>query len=121
MVSYRGSWVSPSPQTFWDGEWRMECERGEIWWTSRGGRDASDDSVIVRGLGKRARRIKLPELPQLDRAGSLAAFARAIREGQEPESSGRDNLGSIALAHAAIESATSGLPIPVPQAARGAG
>src|SRR5262249_14687960 len=24
VVSYRGSWVSPSPQTYWAGEWRME-------------------------------------------------------------------------------------------------
>jgi predicted dehydrogenase len=111
LVSYRGSWVSPGPQTLWAGEWRMECERGEIFWTSRDNTGAASDLVIVRLLGKRARRLALPALPHIDRAGSLAAFLQAIATGQEPESSGRDNLGSIALAHTLIESATSGLPL----------
>jgi hypothetical protein len=53
----------------------------------------------------------LPVLPNIDRAGALHAFATAIATGKEPESSGRDNLGSIALTYAAIESATSGAPL----------
>src|SRR5207248_1842380 len=35
VVSYRGSWVSSAPITPWAGEWRMEFERGEVFWTSR--------------------------------------------------------------------------------------
>jgi predicted dehydrogenase len=114
VVSYRGSWVSPGPKTLWAGEWRMECERGEIFWTSRDNTGAGSDRVTVRPLGKPARRVELPELPAIDQAGSLAAFVQAIRSGHAPESSGRDNLGSLALAYAAIESAVSGLPVPVP-------
>jgi predicted dehydrogenase len=113
-VSYRGSWASPAPQTPWAGVWRMECAGGEILWTSRGGYEASADRVTIRPLGKPARRVELPTLPYVDRAGSLAAFVQAIRTGQEPESSGRNNLGSIALMYAAVESATSGLPLFVP-------
>lgn len=116
-ASYRGSWVSPGPETPWAGVWRMELAGGEITWTSRGGGTvaAEDDRVTVRRLGKGARRVALPALDALDRAGSLAAFARAVAEGREPESSGRDNLGSIALMHAMIESAASGLTVPVPR------
>jgi hypothetical protein len=58
--------------------------------------------------------VALPELPAIDQAGSLMAFAQAIRSGQEPESSGRANIGSLALTFALIESATAGLPMPVP-------
>jgi predicted dehydrogenase len=116
VVSYRGSWVSPSPQTLWAGEWRMECDGGEIFWTSRDNEGSGGDRLTVRPLGKPARRVKLPELPAIDQAGSLAAFAHAISTGQEPESSGRENLGSLALALATIESATAGLPIFVPGA-----
>ena len=116
VVSYRGSWASPGPQTPWAGAWRIECQNGEIAWTSREGRDTSADQVALRRLGKAARRVKLPELPAIDRAGVLLAFARAIETGQAPESSGHDNLGSIALMHAMIESAATGLPVPVPQA-----
>jgi predicted dehydrogenase len=115
VVSYRGSWVSPAPRTLWAGEWRMECGRGEIFWTSRDDAGAGSDRVTVRRLGKPARRVDLPTLPAVDQAGSLAAFAQAVRSRQEPESSGRDNLGSLALTYAAIESAVSGLPVLVPQ------
>jgi predicted dehydrogenase len=115
IVSYRGSWVSPGPATLWAGEWRMECERGEIDWTSRADFGGDADRVAIRRLGKSARRVALPELPAIDRAGAVAAFANAIVHGETPESSGRDNLGSVALMFAMIESAASGLPVPVPQ------
>ncbi len=115
LVSYRGSWVSPGPQTDWDGEWRIECERGEIYWTGRADQGSGSDRVTVRLLGKPARRVTLPELSAIDQAGSLQAFAQAIHTGQEPETSGRANIGSLALTFAMIESATAGLPMPVPQ------
>jgi predicted dehydrogenase len=117
VASYRGSWVSPGAETPWAGVWRMELAGGEVTWTSRGGgaREAGADRVTVRPLGKAARRVALPEPQVLDRAGSLAAFAQSIRDDREPESSGRDNLGSVALMHAMIESAASGLTVPVPR------
>lgn len=71
----------------------MECTGGEIAWTSRDNRGASVDRVTVRPLGKRARRIELAQVPRIDRAGSLRAFARAVATGEQPESSGRDNRG----------------------------
>ena len=116
VVSYRGSWVSPAPKTPWAGMWRMEFEGGEVLWTSRGdiSSRASSDRVTVRLLGKPARRVELPTLPYIDQAGSLMAFVEAIRTGKEPESSGRENLGSVALMNTAVESATSGLPLFVP-------
>lgn len=114
-VSYRGSWVSPAPQTAWAGEWRIECERGEILWTSRGGHDLEAERVRVRRGGRNVRRVALPELAATDRAGVLAAFVAAAESGQTPETSGRDNLGTIAFMHAMIESAALGLPVPVPQ------
>lgn len=103
VVSYRGSWVSPGPQTFWSGEWRMECAGGEITWTSRG--TPLPDSVTIRRLGKDAEQVKLPNYPVTDRHGSLAAFLEAVQSGQEPGSSGRDNLKTLVLMYAAIESA----------------
>src|SRR6266567_77611 len=53
-----------------------------------------------------ARRVYLPEITLTDRRGSLQAFVQAARTGQEPECSGRDNLHSLALMYAAVESAT---------------
>ncbi len=117
-VSYRGSWISHGPPTAWAGEWRMDFEHGEIWWTSRGdGRDGwQSDEVWVRRDGRR-RRVELPTLTRTDRAGSLTEFVTSLREGREPETSGRDNLGSLGLTYAAVSAAVSGLRTDVGPAA----
>jgi predicted dehydrogenase len=119
VVSYRGSWVSPGPQTAWAGEWRMECAGGEIAWTSRDNRGAGVDRVTVRPLGERARRLELPAPVHIDRAGSLRAFTNAVTTGEQPESSGRDNLGSISLMNAAIKAASTGVPVRIGQVNEG--
>lgn len=105
MVGYRGSWLTWGPDTPWAGEWRMTFERGEVRWTSRGLAGSHDaERVTVQAAGGEAREVALPELPLIDQAGSLAEFADAVRSGREPESSGRENLGSLALALAAVQS-----------------
>ena len=43
------------------------------------------------------RRVKPSRCGEADRQGSLAEFASAIREGRERETSGRDNIRSLAL------------------------
>jgi predicted dehydrogenase len=114
VVSWRGSWVSPGPKTNWGAEWRVECAEGEIDWTSRDDRGGvSGERATVRPLGGRARKLDLPEVRPYGRAGAVAAFAAAIRTGTEPEASGRDNLGSLALVEAAVASAATGRAVPV--------
>lgn len=104
VVSYRGSWVSPGPVTPWAGEWRLECEDGEISFVSRGDVGVPD-AVRVRRLGKRAQRLELPALAHTDRLGSLNAFVEAVQTGVEPMCSGRDNLHTLGLSLGAIRSA----------------
>ncbi|HEY0733517.1 MAG TPA: Gfo/Idh/MocA family oxidoreductase [Herpetosiphonaceae bacterium] len=114
VINYRGSWASSAPSTHWAGVWRMECAGGEIAWTSRNGRDAGADLVIVRRYGEPARRVVLPKFRQWGRESCLAAFVRAIRTRQQPECSGRDNLGTIALMQSAIAAARSGQTVALP-------
>lgn len=111
VVSYRGSWFSTGPQTNWSGEWRMEGELGEITWTGRG---EIPDAVKLHLVGaEKPQTVKLPALPQSDRQGSLAAFVQAVQSNTEPETDGRDNLKTLALMYAAIESAKLGRPVDV--------
>ena len=110
VVSYRGNWVSLGVKTGWSGEWHMESESSEVVWSSRLD-NAQVDNVMLRPLGKRMRRLVLPEISLRDRHGSLSAFVQAVQTGQEPESSGRDNLKTLALLFGAVEAATSGKPI----------
>ena len=115
VAAWRGSWVSPGEPTPWAGEWRVECAGGEIRWTSRDDRGGvSADRVVVRPLDAPARELALPPVEPHGRAGALAAFAAAVRAGAEPETSGRDNLGSLAVVEAALASAASGRAVPVP-------
>ncbi|MCB0045038.1 MAG: Gfo/Idh/MocA family oxidoreductase [Caldilineaceae bacterium] len=115
MVVYQGSWISTGRQTNWAGEWRMECDEGQIEWTSRSGgaNSARRDRIFVKSTGRRAQRIQLPQQPLLGRAGSLNAFIQAIRTGETPAyaTTAADNLGSIAMMEAMVASSQSGQPI----------
>lgn len=110
VVTYRGSWISTERATPWAGEWQMECEAGTISWTSRANTGGvSSERVVVCPIGKRPRRVEIPALTHIDRAGTLHAFAEAIHTRQEPETAGRTNIGSLALMFATIEAALTGL------------
>jgi predicted dehydrogenase len=115
MVNYRGSWLHPGQKTPWAGEWRMVFEDGELWWTSRGDlhTEAEDRAALFDHHAARTP-VALPHLPFLDRAGALDAFVTALSEGVQPESTGRENLGSLALAHAALDSSLKREPVAVP-------
>jgi predicted dehydrogenase len=109
LVSYRGSWISAGPQTPWAGHWTMEFERGQLWWTSRDEHDdVGVDRVVLRPRRGRPKALALPRLERTDRAGTLTEFARALQQGREPETSGRDNLKTLAITLAAVESAGRG-------------
>jgi predicted dehydrogenase len=112
VVGYRGTWLSAGPVTPWAGDWRLEFENGEITWTGRDD-DMTHDRVVVRSRGGKARTVPLPVLPWTGPWATLAEFASAARTGREPETSGRNNLGTIALMSAMVESATRREPVTI--------
>ena len=68
--------------------------------------------------------IELPEVAALARArpprrrfagleAALAEFVASLRSGRPPQSEGRENLRSLAMCHAAVESARTGMPLAV--------
>ena len=113
VVSYRGSWISAGPVTPWAGEWRMEFENGEVTWTSAADSDATQDKVVVRMRDGETRTVALPEVARTGGFGTLTEFANAIQSNREPETSGRRNLGTIALMEAAVESAARREALPI--------
>ncbi|MBA3415068.1 MAG: Gfo/Idh/MocA family oxidoreductase [Chloroflexia bacterium] len=109
VVTWRGSWISSGPATVWGGEWRVECEGGEIVWQSRGdGGTPDSDRVTVRPMEGPERELDLAPTEPHGRAGVVTAFAAAIAGGTEPETSGRDNLATLGIAEAAIASVGTG-------------
>jgi predicted dehydrogenase len=113
VVSYRGSWISPGPITPWAGEWRMEFENGEVTWTSAADSDPTQDTVVVRPRGGEERAVVLPAPGRTGTWGTISEFAAAVESGREPETSGRRNLGTIALMSAAVESAALREPVTI--------
>jgi predicted dehydrogenase len=110
IVSYRGSWLSPDRSTTWSGDWNIECERANLYFRSREGAAAGSkgDVVKVTELGKTEEGLALPAPRFHGRSAGLVAFAMSIATGEEPETSARNNLGSVALMEAAARAAASG-------------
>jgi predicted dehydrogenase len=111
VVSYRGSWLHRGPHTPWSGEWTISGEEGELTFASREADSAKADRVAFRhSEAEKPKQLQLETLPFIDRSGGLQAFAHSVVDGSEPETSGRDNLRSLAIMEAALRSAESGQP-----------
>jgi predicted dehydrogenase len=97
---YSATWCTKGAPTPWSGLWRIECSEGSVIW----------EGESVRGL----RGEEVEEVPVKEDEGPrgqelvLAEFVRAIEEDREPETSGRDNLKTLRMAFATIESSRTG-------------
>jgi predicted dehydrogenase len=101
VATYTGSWVAQGADTTWDGDWRIEGADGEINWTDNTVTlkpQSVFTSVFVPGAREEHGRLAfdLLKLDAEDRQGSLAAFRDAVLAGEEGETSGRDNLRTLA-------------------------
>jgi predicted dehydrogenase len=112
IFNYRGSWCAAGLNTSWESSWRIVCERGALTW------DGFDRLMAERTTGQReglfdlTEMVEVPPLDPRDRIGGhfgiIEEFVDAIRTGGEPETRGSDNIKSLAMVFAAIESAGSG-------------
>jgi predicted dehydrogenase len=126
-VNYTGSFASPGVDTGWNGRWTITGSRGSIVWNPR------DDWGPIRLFRQNADLSAYREqhfftpLPEIwgeviwpDSIGptghhyNLYHWRACIEQGREPETSGRDNLHTLALTFAAIESANTGRTVDVP-------
>jgi predicted dehydrogenase len=119
-ISYVGSWASRGRQTGWGGCWEIQGDSGALQWEDdrivlypgEGGSSSSRLARARRAFGPSG--LKLDQGAALDRAGVLRELHSAIRERREPEASARDNVRTIALVAAAVESARSGVAAVLP-------
>jgi predicted dehydrogenase len=108
VFNYRGSWCAEGANTSWESAWRIVGSKGTLIWD---GYDSFDAKVAVDGTGllRDAVAIDVPEPEDIDQthghASVLAEFLDAIEEGRPPETASNDNIKSLAMVFAAIESA----------------
>ncbi len=119
-AAYEGDWATREPETSWNGEWELIGERGRLRWTGDPAtRDAGD--ILLHPNDAPPRPISpLPRHGGSDRAGVLAAFLAAVRTGQEPETSARDNIRSLAAVLACTRSTETGEVVDVEALVAGA-
>lgn len=114
-VSYAGGWAVPGRSTGWNGVWVITGSEGSIVWNQDGA------TLTHQNLADRRPGLKPPTPKPLRPAVmkhewsdyDLAHFAECIRDNREPETSGRDNLGTLAMVFAAIQSAAARKPVKV--------
>ena len=112
QVVYTGSWVSRGWETSWDGDWHIQGEDGEIHWANNTVTlqpSSVFTSVFVPGAREVAGRMEvdLISMDVEDRWASLREFKHAIVKDRPPITSGKDNIGTLALVLGAREAAES--------------
>jgi predicted dehydrogenase len=98
ICSYNGSWVARGFETTWNGEWRFECNNGVLF--------SRNDKIFIATDNESPPQEIVAETPEME--GQRYTFhdmAQAIRENRQPETNGEDNLKSLAMVFAALESA----------------
>ncbi|MEO1018673.1 MAG: Gfo/Idh/MocA family oxidoreductase [Pseudomonadota bacterium] len=111
VFTYRGSWCAEGANTSWESGWRFVGTRGTLLWN---GADDFQANVVVgdSGFFRDLEAVELPELEDLKQthghASVISDFVEAIESGSTPETVSHDNIKSLAMVFAAIESARTG-------------
>lgn len=111
VFTYRGSWCAEGANTSWESRWRVVGSNGTILWD---GLDHFEAGGAGKGQGLLREPVKLtvPEPPEPadvhGHASVIATFVRAVETGAMPETAATDNIKSLAMVLAAIESAETG-------------
>ncbi|WP_336206240.1 Gfo/Idh/MocA family protein [Nonomuraea sp. LPB2021202275-12-8] len=114
--TFTGSWSAPGLPSSWTGSWRASGSRGTALW---------DGEAAITVGAARGESLK-PGEPEPDPhpgrrrftglAEGLAEFVAGLRTGSPPQGECHDNLRSLAMVTAALESARTGSRVPVPAA-----
>jgi predicted dehydrogenase len=115
--TYRGSWCSDGRHTSWEGEWRAVGAEGTATWD---GKNAPAAEIVKNHdagqfhLPANAMTPEVEKTPAGNGIGSsLADFLNALDSGATPMGECHDNIKSLAMCFAAVESAAVGKRIPV--------
>jgi predicted dehydrogenase len=119
LASYLASWVTQGEETGFDGSWVVECERGQLIWTGNAitvRPTAPIDQLHHKGLLRRDggySEAELIDMDEEDRWYLLKDFARCVLSGEQPASSGADNLGTMGLTVGTMESIRTGADVDI--------
>jgi len=109
VFTYRGSWCAEGFHTSWNGDWRIIGGQGTLLYEH----DEDPKAQVVAGDAGFHRPLRdvpvpVPELKATGMHGALREMLRFLRTGERPQTECRDNIKSLAMCFAAIESSKTG-------------
>jgi len=115
VFTYRGSWCAEGCHTSWNGDWRLIGTRGTLLYD----RDQEPHGQVVApgrsGLSRSLKPVKVPLSPLRypGMHGALREMLAFLRTGKTPQTECHDNIRSLAMVFAAMESSRKGRRVPV--------
>lgn len=116
VFTYRGSWCAQGLQTAWECDWRAIGTNGTATWD---GAETIRCEVVDPDSEDFFRKTVQPNLPEhtplkyTSHAGVIREFVDSIKSGGTPQTVCTDNIRSLAMVDAAIESAAAGKKIEI--------
>jgi predicted dehydrogenase len=114
VFNYRGSWCSEGFPTSWQSEWRVIGTKGTVRWDGETNARASVQSTQGQFINDCLETDLIPLEHTTGATGHQALiqdFVRHVRDGTVPETVASDNIHSLEMVFAAIESARVGQKI----------
>jgi predicted dehydrogenase len=116
VFTYRGSWCAEGWATSWHGDWRIVGDRGTIVYERDG--EPRGERVKRRtgaGVKPELEDVSLPRsrLKHPHFRGGLREMLRYLRTGKVPQAECHDNIKSLAMVFAAMESSRKGRRVAV--------
>ncbi len=114
VFTYRGSWCAEGCPTSWNGNWRLIGDKGTLLYEF----DRTPEGQVVAGqegfqVPLRPAVIDPSPITRLGFDGGLHEMLSFLRDGQTPQTECHDNIKSLAMVFAAIESSRNGVRVPV--------
>ena len=114
VFTYCGSWCAEGLHTSWQGDWRFQGVKGSVLYE----RDQMPRGAVITsdtGFSREKQAFDVPdiEIPGPGQHGALKEFLAAIRGGPAPQGECHDNIKSLAMVFAAIESSRKRRRVPV--------
>lgn len=109
VFNYRGSWCAEGCHTSWNGNWRFVGNKGTLLYEN----DQPPRGQVVagnEGFMRPLKDLEVPEvtIPQQNQQGTVREMLEFLRTGRRPQAEASDNIKSLAMVFAAIESAARG-------------
>lgn len=109
LFTYRGSWCAEGFSTSWNGDWRVVTDRGTLIYDH----DQDPKAEIVsnnEGFRRQMQPVPMPPpcVQYPGQHGALREVLAFLRTGTKPQCECHDNIKSLAMVFAAIESSQKG-------------